>query len=1314
MRTFPSLLRRLQLSLSLSLATLPAGAHAQLILNGGTTIVPAAAPTTTNNALGHYGFHSNSDLFHQLTWNQGLMLLNGHPNFFNQVLLTNGPSNRGLHFLNDAEFIASGAVNQVDNYQNLFIGTLTPDLSGSWGFRIRNEDDRAAIWIDLNQDGILTANPFALGNGLGEMLSWDGDRTNRTVNLTVGQTYFVVFGHTEFGGGSVVEIGFTRPGDPEMVIRPADPAQAGLWSFSNLTPTVGSAIQVQASSTLQLDGMVQSPSLTFQNPGLTLTTSSTLGAQGIQSGSLTVTGTTTLEGNSTFNLTNANVLLNGVVQNGSIASGITKTGAGHLALGAANTYTGDTIISGGVIRLGNNAALGNETGKTVINGGTLDIAGFRAGANGNELVEVQGVGANGAGAIINTGNQQTSAFRRITLTGDATFRADTRWDMRNTGGAATFDMGGHTLTKVGTGQLSLVSTAVVNPGSVNIQQGIFEIEAGTSFGGTGTISAASGTTLQFWNNPNTHSVNTSLANNANLRSHGGGGPTLTGNMALTGGIANIQTVNPMTLTGNISGIGGFTKTEASSLTLSGNSSFSGNVTISAGTLNVRSNNALGSAAGNTTVMAGATADLANNITTPESFFLAGTGTTGQGALHNSSGNNTVTGTISTQMLNFTVGSSSGSLNLDGTVDLGYANMEVSGAGNVTINGTIGGAATAASAAGGVAPGGLMGKFIQLNDGTALIGNRTSNSNNLYLPLNGTGDITLQQLGLTPTSTASGLTINYPSTNSQPFGPGSTIGTDNIGAIFTGTINITTGGTYTFNTTSDDGSVFFLDGTRIVNNNQNQGMTLRNGTIDLDPGSYNYTIGYFEGAGGAGLIASYSGPDTGGATTILTNANGSFFDTTNPGANGGFNIGATPYLLFEVPAGANTPLETLRVADARLVQRIDFGTGTETLPGDGSVLDRGGTSGNPYGGIGVNIGVDQIAAVFEGHLIVPEDANYRFTARSDDNHQLYIDLDGNGTFTPLSELLLDRGTTGGGGMANFTTPDVFLAAGDYAIKVLTSEGGGGAGMQLSWQQMDGANPFARQIIGPNNLGLQGVSNDITKTGSGILTLTGANTYAGTTTVAEGTLLVNNTSGSGTGLSDVHVLSGATLGGTGFIGTLAAPTSVTIHSGGILAPGNSPGTLTLLGTTLLSPGSIFSVDILNPTTDLLVIGSGTIDLTDAILAGTWGGSSANVFSGTYDASSMHWLIDNQGADPITGTFANSTLAPSFAGLFGGVDPHLVSVGGQLFAAFYNSQFGNFSQAGLTGGNDFLLIAIPEPSRPLLLTIALTPLLLRRRRR
>jgi len=79
-----------------------------------------------------------------------------------------------------------------------------------------------------------------------------------------------------------------------------------------------------------------------------------------------------------------------------------------------------------------------------------------------------------------------------------------------------------------------------------------------------------------------------------------------------------------------------------------------------------------------------------------------------------------------------------------------------------------------------------------------------------------------------------------------------------------------------------------------------------------------------------------------------------------------------------------------------------------------------------------------------------------------------------------------------------------------------------------------------------------SGSLTKLGAGAVTLTGTSSYSGGTTVSAGSLLVN---GSLTN-SAVTVGSGGTLGGSGTLGSL-----VTVQSGGLLSPGNSPGVLTV---------------------------------------------------------------------------------------------------------------------------------------------------------
>jgi autotransporter-associated beta strand protein len=80
--------------------------------------------------------------------------------------------------------------------------------------------------------------------------------------------------------------------------------------------------------------------------------------------------------------------------------------------------------------------------------------------------------------------------------------------------------------------------------------------------------------------------------------------------------------------------------------------------------------------------------------------------------------------------------------------------------------------------------------------------------------------------------------------------------------------------------------------------------------------------------------------------------------------------------------------------------------------------------------------------------------------------------------------------------------------------------------------------------------------IQKIGAGKWTLTGSNSYLGGTLVSGGTLVVNNTSGSGTGYGDVEVAAGATLSGTGSIAG-----SLIIDANSTLAPGNPSGALSI---------------------------------------------------------------------------------------------------------------------------------------------------------
>ncbi len=262
---------------------------------------------------------------------------------------------------------------------------------------------------------------------------------------------------------------------------------------------------------------------------------------------------------------------------------LTKEGSGSLVISNANTFSGNVFVGGGILQIGNAAALGDVNGSTTIsNGATLDLNGFNI---GNEPVFVQGSGSAGQGAINNTGGAVYPAISQVTLTGDATLgNSGGVWEIKpqTSGGAANLSTGGkaYNLTKVGNGFVGLYGVTI-DPKlhNIDVQGGSFDLENTTSGSlgdSTGTLTLEGSSTLVFYQilNPISKAI---AFNDGSALSNNNGPTTFSGPVALNGYIT-FGLYTSLIISGNLTGVGPLEiQAGSGTLTLTGTNSYTGDI-----------------------------------------------------------------------------------------------------------------------------------------------------------------------------------------------------------------------------------------------------------------------------------------------------------------------------------------------------------------------------------------------------------------------------------------------------------------------------------------------------------------------------------------------------------------------------------------------------------------------------------------------------------------------------------------------------------------------------------------------------------------
>jgi len=463
------------------------------------------------------------------------------------------------------------------------------------------------------------------------------------------------------------------------------------------------------------------------------------------------------------------------------------------------------------------------------------------------------------------------------------------------------------------------------------------------------------------------------------------------------------------------------------------------------------------------------------------------------------------------------------------------------------------------------------------------------------------------------------------------------------------------GANNYSIATGESSTLTLSGAGIVNNSDK----LQTFSVETGPSSVGIIVlSNSASAGSNTSFTNHGGPFSSGIIVLVDSATAASSTVTNVGSTIPFQIGG--FLQFSNNSSAENAVLTNKGGTLDDARGGQIGFGDTATAGNATITNEAGpknSTGNTSGGVTAFSGNSTA-----GNAIITN----KGSATSGGTGGVTFIGGGTGTTdVGNATLIAESGSNGGAGGQIVFMPS--SNGGTSRVELFGNGSLSSSQSPVNIGSLEGDGIVSSPItlsVGRNNLsttfsGLLQSSLHLIKVGKGAFTLTGANTYTAGTVVNSGTLVVANTTGSGTGTGSVQV-NGGTLSGSGVIAGMVT-LGTGLGRGATLAPaiGQTQESLTIQGALNFKSDGVyqytFKANADWTRADRVKANGVTIDSGAAFKLRAQA-------TGTLTPGLVITVLSNSAATPISGTFSN--LA----------DGAIVRVGSNTLKASYSGGDGN----------------------------------------